>query len=81
MLCRCVREIAFLVHALQARYVRSPCPFLDPACVERQAVAGQTVRALDAKKMVEAAATTPDKPTITFEEFKKIIFWTPESEA
>lgn len=46
-----------------------------------QAVAGKTVRALDAKKMVEAAATTPDKPNITFEEFKKIIFWTPESEA
>jgi hypothetical protein len=45
-----------------------------------QAVAGQTVRALDAKKMVEAAATTPDKTTITFEEFKKIIFWSPESE-
>jgi hypothetical protein len=30
--------------------------------------------------MIEAAATTPDKQTITFEEFKRIIFWSPESE-
>jgi len=39
------------------------------------------VRALDARKMIEAAASAPDKQTITFEEFKRIIYWTPENES
>ena len=38
-----------------------------------QAVADMDVKTLDAQKMIEAAASTPDKKSITFEEFKQII--------
>jgi len=46
-----------------------------------QAISETEVRALDARKMIEAAASAPDKQTITFEEFKRIIYWTPENES
>ena len=38
-----------------------------------QAIAGEDVKTLDAQKMIEAAASTPGKKSITFEEFKQII--------
>lgn len=38
-----------------------------------QAVADMDVKTLDAHKMIEAAASTPGKKSITFEEFKQII--------
>lgn len=44
------------------------------------AVAEMEVSAFDAKKMIEAAVTTPDKQSITFDEFKKMIQWTPADE-
>jgi len=45
-----------------------------------QAVADMDVKTLDAHKMIEAAASTPDKKSITFEEFKQIIQWKPPKE-
>lgn len=47
------------------------------------AVDEMDVSAFDARKMIEAAATTPEsieQQSITFEEFKKMIKWTPEDE-
>jgi len=38
-----------------------------------QAVAETDVKALDAHKMIEAAASTPDQAAIDLEEFKRII--------
>jgi len=45
-----------------------------------QAVAETDVKALDAHKMIEAAASTPDQAAIDLEEFKRIIRWTPGDE-
>jgi hypothetical protein len=48
-----------------------------------QAVDEMDVSAYDARKMIEAAVTTQEsieQESITFEEFKKMIMWTPEDE-